>query len=898
MLLNKLLWYDIECKSYYFYYMIKKMDIKENEEKFRLMIKNTEGMFYKASEDWSIEYVSGSKELCGYSIKELSNKKFNWLSIVYPEDKGCVLKEGRFFKKNKKSVKQVYRIKHKNGKVIWVEDSKQSCFDKKQKKWFIYGFVNDVTKENKVQRDLEKSEEKYRIVAEKTGHLVYDYDVETGDIVWSGNIPQIVGYTKKEFRKVNIKKWEKLVHPDDIKMALSLLKKTQDKIGKYNIEYRFRHKNGKYINIEDHGLFVASKGKKADRMFGVMEDVTERKQKEQKLRESEEKFRNIFDNSNDAIFIHALDGKILEVNATACELLKYSKEKLLKLSASKIDSAEQAKQFFKRTKKVLEKGQYLFESVHITSVGKKIPVEIKSKLIRFGGQRAVMSVVRDITEKKKTEEVLIESEEKYRNLVERANDGIVILQDRKIKYTNPRLAKMLGWTVEEVVGSSFLKFVHPSELKNVLKNYINRMRGKKIPPVYESVFKNKKGEKVDVELNAGLINYDGHVADMVIIRDVTDRKKNEKELKNRMQEIQIEKDKINAIIQSIGDGVFVVDKNMNVKLINKAALDLSGFKEKDILDKKYKNFLKFVFEKNLKVNKTLISDVILKGENHLMRNHIALVDKNDEKIPVSVGAAPLFGENKKVSGVVVVFRDVTRERYLDSLKSEFVSVASHQLRTPLSGIKWFTELLLKQKVGKLNEGQKDYIKQVHISNERLIKLVSDLLDVSHVETGKKFYVEKKRTNILKIINQVLDGASGLINDKKIKIDVCNDELKDIILYIDPDKIRQVFYNLITNAINYSKAGGKIEICSKADNGNYVFYIKDEGVGIPKREQKRVFEKFFRASNVSTVQTEGTGLGLYIARANLEAHDGKIWFESKLNKGTTFFVSLPKKQKNK
>lgn len=234
-----------------------------------------------------------------------------------------------------------------------------------------------------------------------------------------------------------------------------------------------------------------------------------------------------------------------------------------------------------------------------------------------------------------------------------------------------------------------------------------------------------------------------------------------------------------------------------------------------------------------------------------------------------------------------------KEIEIDQAKSEFVSVASHQLRTPLTGIKWVSELMLKGRGGELNKEQKEFVGQIVESNTRMINLVNDLLNVSRIETGKKFSIEKKSNDIIPIVDSLFFELIGFAALHKVKMRKDDSLPKELILNIDAEKIRQVLQNLLSNAVKYSKEGGVVIIlCDLGKKGRVTFCVKDSGLGIPAAQQGRMFEKFFRADNVQTHETEGTGLGLYIAKAIVEGHGGKIWFESVENKGTNFYFSLP------
>jgi len=229
---------------------------------------------------------------------------------------------------------------------------------------------------------------------------------------------------------------------------------------------------------------------------------------------------------------------------------------------------------------------------------------------------------------------------------------------------------------------------------------------------------------------------------------------------------------------------------------------------------------------------------------------------------------------------------------VDKMKSEFVSVASHQLRTPLTGIKWFVDLMLRGKAGEVTADQKDFLTQIHDSNERMIGLVEDLLNVSRIEAGgTKFVIKKVPTDIIPILDSLATDLVGLAEKHEVKIIHDTNFPKTLSLNVDPEKIRQVFGNLLSNSVKYSHEGGIVTIGVTTDDKTSTFSIKDTGLGIPANQQNRVFEKFFRADNVQTKDTDGTGLGLYVVKAIVEGHGGTLRFESKENMGTTFYVSL-------
>jgi len=239
--------------------------------------------------------------------------------------------------------------------------------------------------------------------------------------------------------------------------------------------------------------------------------------------------------------------------------------------------------------------------------------------------------------------------------------------------------------------------------------------------------------------------------------------------------------------------------------------------------------------------------------------------------------------NSVISGVEQIAR-------LNKMKTEFVFVASHQLRTPISAISWETELMLSKRSVGLNDKQKESLKTISLLSARMTRLVGDLLDVSRIDQGR-LMLKKEKVNLGKIIEDVLKITLPLADAKKIKM-IFEKKEKVPLVMGDQEKLKLAVENLISNAVKYTLNHGKVEIRLVKNNDNLIFSVKDNGVGIPAEQQKMVFNKFFRSDNVVKYQTEGTGLGLYIAKNVVEQSGGKIWFQSIESVGTIFSFSMP------
>ncbi len=257
------------------------------------------------------------------------------------------------------------------------------------------------------------------------------------------------------------------------------------------------------------------------------------------------------------------------------------------------------------------------------------------------------------------------------------------------------------------------------------------------------------------------------------------------------------------------------------------------------------------------------------------------------------------------TGVVM---DISKNREIDQAKTDFVSLASHQLRTPLSIIKWYSDFLLDEDAGPINPEQRRYLEEIYEANERLIELVNALLDVSRIDMGT-FAIEPKPLDLIKIAEDALRGFLPQIKEKNLILEKRYDKLP--LLNLDPRLIKIVFKNLISNSIKYTLPGGIIRITIKKSGENVLIKISDTGCGIPRDQHPKVFKKLFRADNIKNIEPTGTGLGLYVVKAIIEKSGGKIWFESpslellldkgnigpkidERRRGTTFFITIPLK----
>lgn len=367
------------------------------------------------------------------------------------------------------------------------------------------------------------------------------------------------------------------------------------------------------------------------------------------------------------------------------------------------------------------------------------------------------------------------------------------------------------------------------------------------------------------------------------------------ELAQKVEELERQQKKEEAIFESIGEGLVVTGNAGNIVLMNKRAEELLDLTEKDSLGKNLMDLVVLYDEKANPIPKENrpVSLALQKGEK--ITSRFILVKKNDEKLSIQMTSTPILQFDKEaqkdlILGSITIIRDITKEREVDRMKTEFISLASHQLRTPLSAIKWFMEMLLNGDAGQLNPDQTEFARNVSDSAERMNELVNALLNISRIELGK-ITVDPKPTDVRELVGSVVKELQVRLDAKKQKLTIAiPQDLPKVAL--DARLIRQVYVNLLSNSIKYSPENSELAIIIERKGNEMISKIVDHGYGIPKTQHDKIFQRFFRAENVAKRETDGNGLGLYLVKAIVESSHGKIQFESEENKGTTFTFSLP------
>lgn len=378
-----------------------------------------------------------------------------------------------------------------------------------------------------------------------------------------------------------------------------------------------------------------------------------------------------------------------------------------------------------------------------------------------------------------------------------------------------------------------------------------------------------------------------------IRRQKTDN--NTSSLKNRLSAVESKSD---VVINAIDDGVLAISKDGNIELINPSAQQIIGWDQGDALGLNWKSVLKLVTSdgKDVEDLENPIAQSLSKNQpTH--NDKLFLLTSSEKRILVSIVSSPVGTDGE---GIIVVFRDITKEKAEEREQAEFISTASHEMRTPVASIEGYLGLALNPATAHIDEKARDFITKAHESAQHLGRLFQDLLDISKVEDGR-MKNNPKIINVNEFLKDIFDGLATKASEKQLNyifmpdiVGESKEKSLQPIFYanIDPDHFREVVSNLIENAIKYTPSG-EVVVNVTGDDKQISISVKDSGIGIPAEDIPHLFQKFYRVDNSDTREIGGTGLGLYLSRRLAEAMSGNLRVESKYKEGSTFYLEIPR-----
>ncbi len=756
-------------------------------------------------------------------------------------------------------------------------------------------------------KSLDSEDNEFKTLFTESHSIMFLIDPKTGQIEDANQAAcRFYGYTYSEFTRMTVKQIN-LLKTEKVEQALTSA--SSDKKNYFVFEHRLA--DGSIKTVEVYSGRVNHKGRLL--LYSIVHDITEAKKTEKLLRESENKYRSLAEISIDMILTYDLQGKITYVNPVVEEISGYKPEEVIGKDFINFISPE----YVDLALSSFQKGKQLdtiplFELELIHKSGRKVPIELNptSTYDTEGNITGSLSIVRDITVRKKAERALQESERKYKeqsHLFRLMSDNIPDMvwakdMEGRFSFTNKAICRklLIAKDTGEPIGKREPYFaerqrhLYPNRKNwytfDILCSESDALVLKTKKPVRADEFGYVQGKLLYLDVykapifdeNNQIIGTVGHG------RDITKEKEAEKALLLRDKALNVA---ANAIIITNADG--------EIEWINKAFTKLSGYSEKEVLGKFTIDLVgsgkqdKAFYEN---VHNILKSGQVWAGEFNDRR-------KNGTLYEVEEVITPVIDKNGKVEHLIGIMNDIgarkTAERELlaaketaeesSRLKSAFLANMNHEIRTPMNAIMGFSELILEA----TPKEKATYAKIVNNSAGQLLHLIDDVIFLSRLQS-EKLPVKKIIFSPANLMNEILFMFDLPEVKKKLALQTqFPGNAESIAMEADVDKIRQVLTSFISNAIKYTEEG-YVKLGFEIRNNNILFFEEDSGMGVPKKEQQHVFEAFFRGSMAMSSAIRGTGLGLNIAKELVELMGGTIGVSSKPGKGSRFYFILPYK----
>jgi len=719
---------------------------------------------------------------------------------------------------------------------------------------------------------LRISEGQYRAVFENTGTATVI--VEKDMIISLANkmFENLTGFSKKEIE--GKKYWTEFVAKEDLEKMKEYhekRRKKSDSVPK-NYEFKFVDRHGKIKNI----FITIDMIPGTDKSVASLLDITERK-------EMEEEYKKLMNGMNDTAFVISFEGKFIEVNDTAVEVLGYSREELLTMGPVDIDPVLGSEKIGRLIEGMKMEKKQVFETAHRTKYGKTIPVEISSSPVTYHGKPSILSIARDVTERKKTEEALRESEERFQSAIENLPHGVSIHDlEGRFLLVNKAFCELTGYTRDELLDMRVGKLDPESLTRNDRKKFWSKLQKGGFAR-FESTHHRKDGSEYPAEIYISAITLKGEPMIVGIAHNITERKK-------ALGKLRESEEKYRNLYESMMDAFVRTDMEGNIIEFNKQYMDMLGYAEDKIKKLKYTGITP---KKWHEMEAKIVEEQVLKrGYSDVYEKEY--IKKDGTVFPVDIRVFLLKDDDGTPKGMWGIVRDISERRKteeelrkIERLESLGVLAGgiAHDFNNLLTGILGNLSLVRTEE----GEEFQNILEEAKQASIQAKNLAQQLLTFS--KGGEPI---KGRVSIEDIIR---DSAGFTLHGSNVKClyDVPPDLWK---VKVDKGQMSQVIDNLVINANQAMPQGGNIKI--KAENiilkkksslplpeGKYVkITFEDKGIGIPDTHLLRIFDPYF------TTKQKGSGLGLATVYSIIQKHDGHISVESQVGKGTAFFIYLP------
>lgn len=636
-----------------------------------------------------------------------------------------------------------------------------------------------------------------------------------------------------------------------------------------------------------HGYPVKDASGKVVELIEVTANITERKR-------TQEMYETILRTAMDGFFLTDMEGRFLEVNDTYCRFTGYSREELLKMSISDVEAIETQEETARHIQKIREAGHDRFESRHRCKDGRLVDVEISiNYLPRDSGRMVVF--IHDITERKRAMEAIRLSEERYRSVVENANEAISVVQNGVIKFANAKVTEITGYTVEELNAMPAEVVIHPDDRERVVKYHSQRMQGEQAAVSYEFRIIDKWGKIRWLERHAASITWEGQPASLVLDTDVTEREQAGKALQKSEARYRL-------IAENTRDVIITTGMDLNVTYISPSIKYLGDRSPEEVLATPVDKLLTpaslqeatKVLREELERAKTQPTEP---GRSRTLE--LEVIRKDGSTLWAEARVNFLRNVEGQSIGLIGVLRDITERKKAEAerkkleLKAqvssrlaavgEMAAGVAHEINNPLTGIVGYAQLLASRE--DLPEEVKKDLKVINDGAQRVAGIVQRLLTFA-----RQIKPERRQVNVNQLIESTLVLRAYSLRTSNIEVITKLDPyLPDTIA--DPGQIQQVLLNLIINAETAMKEvrrKHRLTISTRCTDNIIEIRVKDNGPGIKPEIMDRIFDPFFTTRPAG----EGTGLGLSLCYGIVSEHKGRIYAESKPGRGAAFVVELP------
>jgi hypothetical protein len=596
---------------------------------------------------------------------------------------------------------------------------------------------------------------------------------------------------------------------------------------------------------------------------------------------------------NDAVYILDRQGNVVQTNDTFCKMLGYSSKELLQLNARDYNASWNEQKILSTIDKLSNEAE-TFELIHKRKDGTTFDAEISAKGIRINGENYLLCISRDITERKKFQNLIRESEKKFRALFENAYDPILLIDIKSFRILdcNPSAEKLFGKNKSQIIHSLLEELSpevqHNNEKSEELINFYLNKALKGETTIFEWCFETSD-KKILTEGNLYKVDINGNSLLQLIIRDITEKRKSEEQLKL-----------LSFSINQSSSAVIITDVNGNIDYVNDTFTKLTGYSKEEVIGENPR-FLKSGY--TAKETYKELWEKILAGEN--WEGEFLNKRKDGTLYWEYARISPVKNENGVITNFIGIKDDITQlKKLLDEikvakakaeetsrLKTNFLANMSHELRTPLVGILGCASMIEEDTNDPLT---KELAGIINKSGQRLHETLNAILDLTRLET-ENLPVDLRPTNIVTVIK---NSYEIFINEAKLKglnlyLDLDEEE---IFAFADANLLKSVVTHLLSNAVKYTDTGG-ISLRAFTNENKVIIKVVDTGIGIPDSYHDVIFEPFRQVSEGYNRQFEGSGLGLTLTKKYVKMMNGRIWFNSKLGEGSAFFVELNAAIKN-